>query len=242
MLFKYGDIEIEIPKGHEFVYYATFIAGEYDYIKVRKDDIVLDAGAFIGDYTLKVAKKVKEVVAVEPLPWAFELLKKNVERNELKNVTLINKALYDVDTVLHIQDEGTGSKIGEREIQVKTITIDELDRKFSVMKMDIEGAEGRAIKGDYINYVREIAIELHGKDNIDRVSRYLREQGFQLTEMGWKHLLLNAWRNMITHLPSFISAERKTKIMSLALFKRRYNVPSIEREDIKIVYGKRLSK
>ncbi len=113
MLYNFGKIKIEIPSSYEHIYYATFIAGEWDFLKVKKDDVVLDAGAFIGDFTVKVAKKAKEVVAVEPLPWAFQLLKKNVEMNELKNVVLVNKALYDVDGVkVKISDEGTASKIG----------------------------------------------------------------------------------------------------------------------------------
>ncbi|ACR41616.1 class I SAM-dependent methyltransferase [Saccharolobus islandicus] len=68
MIFTYGKTRIEIPRGYEYVYYATFIAGEWDFLKVKKEDIVLDAGAFIGDFTVKVARKAKEVVAVEPLP------------------------------------------------------------------------------------------------------------------------------------------------------------------------------
>ena len=48
---------MEIPKGYEFVYYATFIAGEWDFLNVKNTDVVLDAGAFVGDYTLKVARK-----------------------------------------------------------------------------------------------------------------------------------------------------------------------------------------
>ncbi|WP_225969531.1 FkbM family methyltransferase [Saccharolobus islandicus] len=153
MIFTYGKIKIEIPSGYEYVYYATFIAGEWDFLKVKKEDIVLDAGAFIGDFTVKVAKKAKEVVAVEPLPWAFQLLKKNVEMNELKNVVLVNKALYDVDGVkVKISDEGTASKVG---IEVETTTVESLG-KFSVVKMDIEGAEGKLFKRrDWLSYVKQ---------------------------------------------------------------------------------------
>jgi len=97
MIFTYGRTKLEIPDGFEFVYYATFIAGEWGFLKVKNTDVVLDAGAFVGDFTVKVARKAKEVVAVEPLPWAFKLLKENVETNNLKNVTLVNKALYDID-------------------------------------------------------------------------------------------------------------------------------------------------
>ncbi|WP_225968872.1 FkbM family methyltransferase [Saccharolobus islandicus] len=153
MIFTYGKTRIEVPPGYEFVYYATFIAGEWDFLKVRKSDMVLDAGAFIGDFTVKVAKKAKEVVAVEPLPWAFQLLKKNVEMNELKNVVLVNKALYDVDGVkVKISDEGTASKIG---IEVETTTVESLG-KFSVVKMDIEGAEGKLFeRREWLSYVKQ---------------------------------------------------------------------------------------
>ena len=49
---------------------------------------------------------------MEPLPWAFKILKRNVEVNELKNVTLVNKVLYDVDGIkIRISDEGVGSKV-----------------------------------------------------------------------------------------------------------------------------------
>ena len=46
-LFHYGGLRIEIPKGYEFVYYATFIAGEWDFLNVKNTDVVLDAGAFL---------------------------------------------------------------------------------------------------------------------------------------------------------------------------------------------------
>lgn len=116
MIFTYGKTRIEIPRGYEYVYYATFIAGEWDFLKVKKEDIVLDAGAFIGDFTVKVARKAKEVVAVEPLPWAFQLL------NGLKNVALIGKALYNVDGIkVKIADEGTRSKINEENVEAETL-------------------------------------------------------------------------------------------------------------------------
>lgn len=69
------------------------------------------AGAFVDDFTVKVARKAREVIAVEPLPWAFQILNVNVEENQLKNVVLVNKAIYDVDDeVVKISDEWVGSK------------------------------------------------------------------------------------------------------------------------------------
>ena len=62
------------------------------------------------------------MVAVEPLPWAFKILKENVEINQLKNVVLVNKALYSVDgVILNISDEGTGSSYQMRELKLKLL-------------------------------------------------------------------------------------------------------------------------
>ena len=67
-LFRYGGLKVEIPIEYNYVYYSTFIVGEYDFLKFKNEDTVLDAGAFIGDFTVKIDREVKEVVAVEPLP------------------------------------------------------------------------------------------------------------------------------------------------------------------------------
>ncbi|MFP3133370.1 MAG: FkbM family methyltransferase [Nitrososphaeria archaeon] len=237
-LFSYEGLRMEIPKGYEFVYYATFIAGEWDFLNVKNTDVVLDAGAFVGDYTVKVARKAKEVVAVEPLPWAFKILKENVEINQLKNVVLVNKALYSVDGVkLNISDEGTGSKLSDEGIKVETTTIESLG-KFSVVKMDIEGAEGKVVKGDWLNHVREIAIELHGKENVRKIPEILKERGFEIRFMNKGHIVKNTIRNVILHFPSFLRAEANTKIFTKYLFTRKYEVPALTKEEYKILYGR----
>ncbi|BFI76522.1 FkbM family methyltransferase [Sulfurisphaera ohwakuensis] len=240
MIFTYGKTKIEIPDSYSYVYYATFIAGEWDYLKIRKDDIVLDAGAFAGDFTIKVARKAKEVVAVEPLPWAFRLLKKNVELNNLKNVVLVNKALYSVDGIkVKLKDSGVGSRMTkEGEIEVDTTTIDSLG-KFSIVKMDIEGAESEIIKEDekWLDYVRAIAVELHGEKNLTVVPKVLKAKGFLIREMTKNDLVRNALRNIVSHPLDFIKAEVRTKTL-LKTLKREYKVPALEQsEAIKIVYG-----
>ena len=59
-LFRYGSLRIEIPIGYEYVYYSTFIVGEYDFLKFKKEDTVLDAGAFIGDFTVEIFGKLRK--------------------------------------------------------------------------------------------------------------------------------------------------------------------------------------
>ena len=63
--------------------------------QINKNSVCVDVGANIGYYTLLMAKRVKKVYAFEPDKKCFEILKKNVEENNLKNVVLINKAASD---------------------------------------------------------------------------------------------------------------------------------------------------
>ncbi|MEJ2780987.1 hypothetical protein WIW89_08850 [Stygiolobus sp. CP850M] len=35
-LFRYGSIGIGIPIGYDYVYYSTFIVGEYDFLSFRE--------------------------------------------------------------------------------------------------------------------------------------------------------------------------------------------------------------
>jgi FkbM family methyltransferase len=58
----------------------------------------VDVGAHVGYFTLLLAKQVGpsgEVVAFEPNPNIFEILKENVALNGYRNVILENKAVAD---------------------------------------------------------------------------------------------------------------------------------------------------
>ena len=81
----------------------------------------------------------------------------------------MNKALYSVDGLkVRIKVSGVASSISsEGEVEVETVTIDSLGR-FSLVKMDIEGAEGEVIREDseWLDYVRAMAVEVHGDENL----------------------------------------------------------------------------
>lgn len=60
--------------------------------QINSESVCVDVGANIGYYTLLMAKKCKKVYAIEPDKECFEILKINVEKNNLKNVVLLNVA------------------------------------------------------------------------------------------------------------------------------------------------------
>ncbi|MDG6999789.1 MAG: FkbM family methyltransferase, partial [Nitrososphaerota archaeon] len=89
--FRFGRQDLVVPADNFYIPYATYIAGEYDFLDINDDDIVIDAGANIGDFTLKAARDAELVIAIEPNPDTLELLKFNTKNH--KNVVIVEKAL-----------------------------------------------------------------------------------------------------------------------------------------------------
>lgn len=130
--------------------------------KVKKGDIVVDAGAYVGAFTLIASKMVGDkgkVIAFEPDKENYEKLLKNIELNDITNVIAINKGLWSRTTTFEFNDKhsGTSSFIFDKTktnhaVSVPTVSLDdELEElrinKVDFIKMDIEGAEIEAIKG-----------------------------------------------------------------------------------------------
>lgn len=131
--------------------------------KINKGDVVIDLGANIGYYTLLFADLVGpsgKVFAFEPEPKSFELLKKNVEINGYKNVTLIPKAISQTTGKirLHVSQDNLGTHsiskiyyVKNNFIDIDSITLDdfvnECEKNIDFIKMDIEGAEFDVLKG-----------------------------------------------------------------------------------------------
>jgi len=129
---------------------------------IEKNDIVVDIGANIGYYTLIFARAVgKEgkVFAFEPEPTNFDLLTKNLEINNYKNVVFVKKAVSkrNEKTCLYINNENLGGhtmidfKESNDFIEIESVRLDDyfndLDVKINFIKIDIEGFEIEAIKG-----------------------------------------------------------------------------------------------
>jgi FkbM family methyltransferase len=129
---------------------------------VKKGDVVLDIGANIGYYTLLFARQVGEtgrVFAFEPDPVNFSLLKRNVQRNGYRNVELIQKAVAaQTGTLpLYLSDDNRGdhrvydSHDGRPSIEIEAVSLDDFFKDFGgridFIKMDIQGAEGGALRG-----------------------------------------------------------------------------------------------
>ncbi len=129
---------------------------------IRQGMTVLDVGAHIGYFTRRFAKLVGRqgrVYAFEPNTENVGLLRANVAR--FSNVTIVQKAVSDRSGPGNLF-VSSGSKSGDHGLflqvhtvaskPVELITLDEFWNeigrpRIGLIKMDIEGAEPRALKG-----------------------------------------------------------------------------------------------
>ena len=128
------------------------------YYKLKAGDVVVDAGAGpCGVFTVFAAKGVGErglVIAIEPERNNLENLKENIKINNLENVIVVSKGLWDkkVKKKLGLKEYSLvwDSKKGAVEIEVDVldnILVDLGISKVNFIKMDIEGAEIQALNG-----------------------------------------------------------------------------------------------
>jgi FkbM family methyltransferase len=147
----------------------------------------LDLGAHIGLFTVLLARKCELVIAVEPIEATRTALARTLTMNECNNVLVVNQCVSDFNGKGVIFDTGSrGSNansiapIGvplEKEMR----TIDSFDMDFDFIKIDIEGAEVRALRGAKrtLANVHYMTIEIHPKlikligDNVEEVFELL---------------------------------------------------------------------
>ncbi|MDD4938047.1 MAG: FkbM family methyltransferase [Candidatus Shapirobacteria bacterium] len=125
--------------------------------QTKPKDVIVDVGANIGYYTVLLADKVGKtgkVFAFEPDVISFEILKKNVEVNKLKNVVLINAAVSDKKGTTYLykskRNYGDHRMFGsEGKEKIKTIKLDNFfkNQKIDLMKIDTQGWEPSVFEG-----------------------------------------------------------------------------------------------
>ncbi|EHP68895.1 methyltransferase, FkbM family [Metallosphaera yellowstonensis MK1] len=174
---------------------------------IKEGDVVIDAGANIGLFSILASFKVKDkgkVIVIEPEPNNLKILKQNVELNKLNNIIVIPKALYDKPgKMVSIKGEGVGAYVSEDgEGLVETTTIDKIAEETSlkprILKMDIEGSEVKALTGgiNTLKHLELIEIEVHDEENMEKVEEIL--SGFRKRELAIEDLG-NVYKQFLKH-------------------------------------------
>jgi FkbM family methyltransferase len=164
-----------------FLVHEVFVNGTYAFVARDARPRIIDCGANVGMSTLffKALYPASSVIAIEPERAAFDRLSDTVARNRLREVTLINAALGELDgtTTLHRDGSDPGSLIatttqsrsGTASEQVPAIRLSPLiDEPVDFLKLDVEGAEYGVLRelvaADAIRRVRQMVVEYHEVD------------------------------------------------------------------------------
>jgi len=136
-----------------------------------KGGTVVDVGAQVGLYSLKVSTYAKEVVSVEPSIWKSSLLRTNVARNSVNNIEVRQEAIWSSKGAVKFTDGGAGmvsSLVGvSTGYDVKTTTLDDIVESVGhvdLLKMDVEGAEYESLlsaKSETLKSIDRIVAEIH---------------------------------------------------------------------------------
>jgi FkbM family methyltransferase len=162
---------------------------------------ILDVGANIGVYTLKMAKKAGckgFVISAEPEDENFLFLQKNIAINELENVIPVKAALSDFEGkgTLFLSASGSGEHSlvskSENKIEVPVFSVEGLMRRLKIesldlMKIDVEGAEIQVLKGS-IQMLKEkrirriVVAAYHNPNECREVTNYLTAFDYKVKE------------------------------------------------------------
>ncbi len=122
-----------------------------DILMLGSNETIVDMGAYDGDtireFTAYTNGKYNHIHALEPDEKNFKKLEKNTK--DMEGISLYNLGAWSKkDTLTFSKKAGRNSKLSAEGIPVQVTDIDSLiSDKVSLLKMDIEGAELRALEG-----------------------------------------------------------------------------------------------
>lgn len=160
---------------------------DLDIVKCDKNEVVVDAGAFIGDtvidyinnYCIQNYKKI----------YCYDITQSNIEALKINlknypNIICYNKALSNNQEPLYISQNSIStsanmvSQNGSEKIESSTLDID-IKEPITLIKMDIEGYEKKALEGSknhIINEKPKLLISVyHNHEDLWKIPKIIRE-------------------------------------------------------------------
>jgi len=182
-------------KSFVWQYQEIFLHNFYAFNTSSEKPVIYDCGANIGTSVLFFANShpKAKIIAYEASPYIYGILKTNIEKNNIKNATLHQNAVWTKNEELEFSDEGGDSGsihsiANTKKVKVQAIDfLEALNRedKIDMLKMDIEGAENDVIPhiASALHRIDKMFIEYHSFNNgvqrLDEILSLLRENKFR---------------------------------------------------------------
>ena len=200
-----------VPEGSDYNFFWNLAEQSLDIYAakqfIRKGAIVLDAGAHVGAFIGTALRAgAAKVIAIEPAPENLICLRENFRREiQQGRVVVIAKGVWNEPATLQLKivpgNSGADSFVISRPEarpgpQVEVTTIDLLVRdlrlaRVDFIKLDIEGAEYRALEGarqTLLTFRPVVAVAVyHRPGDPQQISSFFRRLGtFEIQCIGWE--------------------------------------------------------
>jgi FkbM family methyltransferase len=187
---------------------------------------ILEVGANIGYYAImetRLAGETGHLYAMEPSPFNFDLLTRNLKLNGIENYNLYNTAAGSVvgKAKFLLSGRSNLSTFIEREdltgeeVDVDVIRLEDFlkDKKVDFIRMDVEGYEGEILKGaegalSSGNRPKYFFIEIHSellhkkKSSCKDIVQFLAKYGYEVRKGFWRgrtDIAAHSVKEMLAH-------------------------------------------
>jgi len=184
---------------------AHIVAEAYEYPLQRYFEGItqgtfVDVGSNVGKYTIKVARQLGDngrVISIEPEISNFEILKTNVELNNLSNATCLNAACWHKNEKLKLylapDFKSGGHSVTKRMstdcVEISALKLDNILKDLQIehvdfIKTDAEGADGEVLQGAEETIARnprlKIIFEALSENNLAKCQEVLQRHDFTI--------------------------------------------------------------
>jgi FkbM family methyltransferase len=167
----------------------------------KPGQIIVDLGAYIGDYTIFAASYDSYVYSIEPCRSNLMLLIQNILLNDIKrNISIFKVAISDHKGYAYFPWKSLDYNPGSYSLtlsqdakmlniifeKVPVVTLDDLMNKIHIdkidlIKIDIEGEEDKVLESSVILLKRlkpKIVLEVHGFKKFLKIRHLLKNMGY----------------------------------------------------------------
>jgi len=172
------------------------------HLELRRDAVVMDIGANMGDFTVMAAAKcpLGRVYAIEPISEYIPVLETNKTLNRLSNVEIVQVAVGGHEGEIRLSIAGSQSTAHlDSATDTETARLTTLPQlmqdlgieQIDLLKMDCEGAEWEILPAarEVLPRIAQICMEFHPVPGWtgEKLAALLRESGFDVwyTDSPW---------------------------------------------------------
>ncbi len=168
--------------------------------EIKEDDTVIDIGAHIGIFSVQAGSQAKRIIAFEPFRENYDILRKNILLNNIKNITTVNLGVSGKRGKRRIYFDKTNSSCNsiciksDNSAEIRCITLEDVFRNYKInrcnyLKIDCEGAEYEILfntPDKIFERIDRIALEYHddfmeSEYTYKDLQKFLEKKGFAVS-------------------------------------------------------------